>query len=171
MRTFVNLPGQGQTGERVIDDVGSTTSTEIRVRVGERLVPVEVFSQGGRHTYIVDGKVVDLVLEGAGSERFVVSRGIRTDVRVESERDRLEAAAGGSMGASAEKIVKAPMPGRVIKILVEVGQEVAAGQPLFVVEAMKMENEVKAKGPGVVQSVHVQLGATVEARAKLVTFA
>ena len=170
MRTFVTLQGTAPTSERVIDEVGSTTAAELEVRVGEKRVSVEVFEQGGRTTYVVGNKVVDLVNDGAGAERVVVTRGVRASVRVETERERLEASAGGGAGGSAEKLVKAPMPGRVIKILVEAGQEVAAGQALLVVEAMKMENEVKAKGPGTVQTVHVSVGATVEANAKLVTF-
>ncbi len=170
MRTFVNLKGTATVDERIIDEVGATTSSEITVRVGDRRVGVEVFEQGGRTTYVVDGKVVDLVNDVTGGERVVITRGVRTAVRVETERERMEAKAGAGSNGSAEKLVKAPMPGRVIKILVEPGQEVSAGQSLLVVEAMKMENEVKAKGPGVVQTVHVALGATVEANAKLVTF-
>ncbi len=170
MRTFVAFPGPANRAERVIDDVGSTTSSEIPVRVGERTLTVEVFEQGGRTTYVVDGKVVDLVNDGAGNERGVITRGVRAAVKLETERERLEAKAGGGAAGSAEKLVKAPMPGRVVKVLIEAGQEVAAGQALLVVEAMTMENEVKAKGPGVVQTVHVAVGATVEANAKLVTF-
>jgi len=170
MRTFVTLQSTAPTSERVIDEVGSTTAPELEVRVGEKRVAVEVFEQGGRTTYVVGNKVVDLVTDGAGAERVVVTRGVRASVRVETERERMEASAGGGAGGSAEKLVKAPMPGRVIKILVEAGQEVVAGQALLVVEAMKMENEVKAKGPGTVQTVHVSVGATVEANAKLVTF-
>ena len=169
MRTFVALPGSSSSAERVVDDVGSTTASELRVRVGDRAVAVEVFEQGGRTTYVVDGKVVDLVNDGAGNERSVIACGVRASVKVETERERLEARAGGGAAGSAEKLVKAPMPGRVVKVLVEVGHEVVAGQALLVVEAMKMENEVKAKGPGVVQTVHVAVGATVEANAKLVT--
>jgi pyruvate carboxylase subunit B len=170
MRTFVALPGPAHSAERVIDDVGSTTASELQVRVGDRTHAVEVFEQGGRTTYVVDGKVVDLVNEGPGNERVVVTRGVRAAVKLETERERLEAKAGGGSAGSAEKLVKAPMPGRVVKVFVEAGQEVAAAQALLVVEAMKMENEVKAKGPGVVQTVHVAVGATVEANAKLVTF-
>jgi biotin carboxyl carrier protein len=171
MRTFVSFQGTEGNAERVIDEVGATTSSELRVRVGERSVPVEVFEQGGRTTYVVGGKVVDLVADGAGAERVIIARGARVAVKLETERERLEATAGGGAAGSAEKLVKAPMPGRVVKVLVEAGQEVSAGQALLVVEAMKMENEVKAKGPGVVQTIHVATGATVEANAKLVTLA
>jgi biotin carboxyl carrier protein len=61
------------------------------------------------------------------------------------------------------------MPGRVVKLCVAVGDEVAVGQPLVVVEAMKMENELKAKAAGRVAEIHVAAGTAVEGNAKLVT--
>jgi biotin carboxyl carrier protein len=63
------------------------------------------------------------------------------------------------------------MPGRVVKVLVSKGDEVAVGQSLLVVEAMKMENEIRAKVAGTVADVHVAAGATVEGNAKLITLA
>jgi biotin carboxyl carrier protein len=53
------------------------------------------------------------------------------------------------------------MPGKVVKLLVASGQEVSAGQGVIVIEAMKMENELKATGPGVVKEIKVQEGAGV----------
>ncbi|MBK8217100.1 MAG: biotin/lipoyl-binding protein [Myxococcales bacterium] len=61
------------------------------------------------------------------------------------------------------------MPGRVVRVMVKPGDTVERGQALLVLEAMKMENEVKAKDTATVAEVHVAEGATVEANAKLVT--
>lgn len=58
--------------------------------------------------------------------------------------------------------VKAPMPGLILDIMVDAGTEVKAGDPLLILEAMKMENVIKAAGDGVVKSVVLQKGATVE---------
>ncbi len=58
--------------------------------------------------------------------------------------------------------VKAPMPGLILDILVEAGTKVSAGDSLLVLEAMKMENVIKAVGEGVVQSIEKEKGATVE---------
>jgi pyruvate carboxylase subunit B len=55
------------------------------------------------------------------------------------------------------------MPGRVVELLVEVGQEVASGQGLVVLEAMKMENEILAESAGVVRQILVEPGQAVEA--------
>ena len=63
--------------------------------------------------------------------------------------------------------VMAPMPGRIVKIEVAEGQEVAVGEGLIVVEAMKMENEFKALKAGIVQKIHVQVGQAVEAKTLL----
>jgi biotin carboxyl carrier protein len=70
-------------------------------------------------------------------------------------------------GGGAQR-VSAPMPGRVVKVLVKPGDRVAAGAPLVVVEAMKMENEVRAGAAGVVTEVLVAEGAPVEVRTVLV---
>jgi len=84
----------------------------------------------------------------SGSDRTAVSR---SDV-----------ASGGPV------TVNAPMPGRIVKVLVTVGETVAARQGLVVVEAMKMENELRSPRAGVVSDVRVAEGALVEAKAALV---
>jgi biotin carboxyl carrier protein len=80
--------------------------------------------------------------------------------------------ARGSRGTAATgpgvKEIVAPMPGRVVKVLVKAGDSVAAHQGLVVVEAMKMENELRAPRSGTVASVRVTEGMSVEANAVLV---
>jgi biotin carboxyl carrier protein len=72
--------------------------------------------------------------------------------------------ATGGTGAT----LRAPMPGRVVKILIKVGDPIAAGQAAVVVEAMKMENELRAPRGGVVKELRCAEGATVEAGQDLV---
>jgi biotin carboxyl carrier protein len=64
--------------------------------------------------------------------------------------------------------ILAPMPGKIVRLLVKTGEKVRAGQPLVVVEAMKMENEVRARWDGTIAQTHVKEGASVEADALLV---
>jgi biotin carboxyl carrier protein len=71
-------------------------------------------------------------------------------------------------GASGPRRIVAPMPGRVVKVLVKPGDAVDARQGLVVVEAMKMENELRAPGAGTVTEVAVREGASVEANTVLV---
>ncbi len=68
-------------------------------------------------------------------------------------------------------LVKAPMPGRIIRVLVEVGQTVKSGQGVMVVEAMKMENELQAPRDGVVSELHVAEGQAVESQDPLLLIA
>lgn len=70
-----------------------------------------------------------------------------------------DAAAGGTLATQ--------MPGRIVKLLVPVGETVKKGQPVIVVEAMKMENEMKAPADGVLAEVYVKEGDAVDAGTKL----
>jgi biotin carboxyl carrier protein len=76
--------------------------------------------------------------------------------------------AGDAVAAHGEQTVAAPMPGRVVRVLVEAGEDVEARQPLVVVEAMKMENELRSPKAGRVKTVGVTAGTSVEAGRVLV---
>ena len=78
-------------------------------------------------------------------------------------------AAPKASGAAGAVIVKAPMPGNIMKVNCKVGASVKKGDVLMVLEAMKMENDICAPQDGVVASVEVAQGATVETDAVLVT--
>jgi acetyl/propionyl-CoA carboxylase alpha subunit len=88
----------------------------------------------------------------------------QADVRGNARRDaHLDAS-----GDTRPQRILAPMPGKVVRVLVHAGDAVRARQPLVVVEAMKMENELRAGRDGHVAAVHVQEGASVEAGALVV---
>ncbi len=168
MRYYVTLDPSAK--EPTLVDVSELPTGQIEVKLDGKPVAVDVVAVGGALSVRVGGKVVDLTVEGQPPEIGAIASGHRSYVRVESERQRAAAAAkkGGAGGAS-DKVVKSPMPGRVVRILVTAGQEVKAGTTPCVVEAMKMENEVKAKGDCKVLDVLVKEGATVEGSAKLFT--
>jgi len=99
---------------------------------------------------------------GAAGERF--------EVEVQDDRSRqIEALTGQGRKAAAGGVLKAPMPGLVVRVEVSAGQVVEAGEALVVVEAMKMENELRASHRGTVEQIHVQAGDRVEKGAPLVT--
>jgi len=98
----------------------------------------------------------------ASGQLVVYVDGAPVPVRVNGRRRR-----GGALSAEGAEHVTAPMPGKVVRVLVRTGDPVAARQPLVVVEAMKMENELRAGRPGTVAAVHVVEGASVEAGALL----
>lgn len=115
------------------------------------------------------GRVRDvLVASPAPGEVHLAAGPHRAKAELTSDQARKARGAGA---ATAKKELRAPMPGRVVKVLVAKGVEVTPGQPLVVIEAMKMENELRATAAATVQDVHVVEGASVEARALLVTFA
>ena len=81
---------------------------------------------------------------------------------------RLSAVAAG--GGALLKAVTAPMPGKIVRVLVAQGQSVSAGEPLVVMEAMKMEHTMKAPTDAIVDKVHGTEGDVVGQRALLVSF-
>lgn len=134
----------------------------------------------------VDGRKYQLVVHQSGDDNYLIFEGERVfDCRVnphhgsketfdvvvrgnnysitiiDPRRLRTGLDSDGHHHGTAELI--APMPGKVVRVLVEAGQAVEAGTGIVVVEAMKMQNEMKAPRAGVVVSMNVQQGATVEA--------
>ena len=85
--------------------------------------------------------------------------GHRFNVEVDDPRARKKGA--GSAAAAGQQTLRAAMPGKVVRVLVSAGDEVTAGQGIVVVEAMKMQNEIKSPVAGSVLSVAVREGAAV----------
>ena len=105
---------------------------------------------------------------GAPAEGAVA--GVRHRLRVQTPQEQaLEAAIGTGAGGASSGLIKAPMPGRVVKVLVGPGDTVTAGTPVVIVEAMKMENELGAPFDGEVVSVSVSDGDAVDTGATLVS--
>ncbi len=93
-------------------------------------------------------------------------------VQLKSDFDRLLDQLGMGPGSGAKlNVIKAPMPGMVLDILVEAGQHVTKDQPLLILEAMKMENVIKAPRDGEIARVGVQRGIAIEKNTLLVEFA
>ena len=157
---------EGRTREL---DVIVTPDGGVSVSLDGTPLDVDVVRVPGGLSLRLDGRVHDVAVGGAPGELQVAAGSARTLAEVSSERMRARARKQGAIGGGAGAI-RAPMPGRVVKILVEVGQQVEAGTPCAVVEAMKMENELRAAGPGTVAAIHVEEGVSVEGRALLVSF-
>ena len=174
MRYEVSLDGSGgRSAAPIVIELSELAGGGFEARVNGRPVEIDVAAFGtqpGRHVSVrVAGQMIDLTTEGAPPEFFAVAEGHRARVRVESERWRSTGPVRAPTAGSATLVVKSPMPGRVVKVLVSVGDHVRAGQGLVVLEAMKMENEVCAGEARTVAAVHVVSGAAVEGGARLVT--
>jgi len=109
-------------------------------------------------------------LDGRPPRWALGAAGERVEVEVQDDRSKqIEALTGQGRKAVVGGVLKAPMPGLVVRVEVSAGQVVELGEALVVVEAMKMENELRAAHKGVVDAVHVKAGDRVEKGAPLVT--
>ena len=163
MKYFVRL--NGEEHEVVLDGDGVHIDGE---DVAAQVMPV-------------DGTPVRTVMIGDEVHRVVVRRGEsaglytlwldghRFDVEALDERARtIRELSGTAAGPSGPAPLKAPMPGLIVRINVQAGDAVQAGQGLVVMEAMKMENELRATAAGKVRAVVVSPGTAVEKGALLI---
>jgi len=127
-----------------------------------------------------DGEVYSVLIEGRSHEVRVSSPGGRLEVTLDGATipvevrhplEKLLQATGPAARAGGRETVVAPMPGLVVALRVRPGDVVAAGQPVVVVEAMKMQNELATRGGGVVTDVLVEERTPVSAGQALVRIA
>lgn len=119
-------------------------------------------------TMLIGNDVYDVAFENRRLPTWGVRmRGRSTAIRVLTPREAATRRAHRDDGVVGAWALSAPMPGKVTQILVAAGAEVKAGQALVVIEAMKMENELRAPADGVIAEILVAPGATVESGAVL----
>jgi biotin carboxyl carrier protein len=124
------------------------------------------------YSILMDGLSHELVIEERDQNIEVLVRGRLFTGQVLDERAQLMAErSGGMISDTGEMSIRAPMPGLVVAVSVEVGQDVRAGQTIIILESMKMQNELKAPRDGVVQNIGVAAGQSVEQNKILVTIA
>lgn len=143
------------------------------IRIGDRLIPVNFEAVSGQPVFslISDGKSYEsFIYEGDEDHWQVLLRGRLFQAKVEDEREkRLRVAAGGGVSEGGEFLLKAPMPGLVVAVPIEEGQEVEKGQVLMILESMKMQNELKAPRAGRVERIRVKAGESVEQKQTLLS--
>ena len=132
--------------------------------VERRALVTEV--EPGVYSILLDGRVYEASMDRAGQSLVVVVAGERFQVEVRDPRSWSRKSVLGSQGVAT---LSAPMPGKVVRLLVAAGDAVEAGQGLLVVEAMKMQNEIKSPRSGQVVSLTAREGATVAAGEPLAT--
>ena len=155
---LARTPGRGLAG-------GVTIDGEPRDVRASPLSPATVL-------VVADGRPVVATVERTGATARVTVGGHIVDVEIRTETDLLLERFGMDVAdTAAEREVRAPMPGLVLRVLAAPGDAVEAGQGLVVLEAMKMENEIKATAAGVVAHVHTAAGAAVSRGDLLVAFA
>ena len=136
------------------------------VRYKEEAPAAKAGKDAGVYTATVEGKAV--VVEMAADGKSYTAKVGGKSFKVEVAEGAAATAAAAPAAAGEGKAVVAPLPGTVTKILVAEGDSVSAGDTLLILEAVKMENEIKADCDGVVKSINVSSGATVQAGDALV---
>lgn len=158
----------GRTAEVEIAD-GRVTVDGVAVSNAEMLG----LHRTGVHHLIVDGEARAVLAHSASAGVWELHiEGRRMNAEVVDERTRaIRAMTRSASGPTGPRPVKAPMPGLVVRVEVNVGDTVTAGQGVLIMEAMKMENELKADAGGVVTKIHATAGQAVEKGAVLIEFA
>lgn len=154
---------------------------KVRVKIEDRERSVEITNRGGRVRYELDEKQIDAdAAEVAPGMYSILLGGAAFEVRIEPRADGLRVYVDGSeysieildlrqwrrdRGKVAEvegrQEIVAPMPGKIVNVLVKTGEAVETGQGLMVVEAMKMQNEIKSPKSGRVERLLVREGQAV----------
>jgi biotin carboxyl carrier protein len=159
---YFSRVGQNEYEVEIIDN---------KVYIDGELVDVDLHQSSGAELYslLYNGRSFELLIEAERFNYGVTLRGERFEVQVEDERTR-RLNIGRKMVSlpEGELAVTAPIPGLVVRVLVEVGQSVEDEQPLVLLEAMKMENEIRAPRSGVVKKIEISTGQRVEQNSILI---
>ena len=142
-----------------------------KISIDNRVYDADILQVGdGLYSIIIGGQSFAIeMIEGDTPKHYVMNTFYKSfnieiiDAEKKYQRSRMKGTA-----TSGENNISSPMPGKVVSILVKVGQTVEAGQPVITISAMKMESEFKAKNPGVIKEIRVKEGAIVDAHQILI---
>ena len=144
-----------------------------RVSVNGTVYDVDFLAVTGQPIYslLVNGRSYQAhVYPGEEDKLEVLMRGTLYSAVIEDERERRLKAAGAASGSqTGEFVLRAPMPGLIVKVPVSEGQEVKKGDVLTILESMKMQNELKSPRDGKVSRIQVNAGDSVEQRQALLS--
>lgn len=140
-------------------------ASRYRVEVGDRAYRLEVCWLDETTLSVRDEETARVYRVGFAAARFPGELVVVADGRsLRAGVNRRRRSPGEEVvGAPGEQRIVAPMPGRIVRVYVQPGAEVRASQPLVVIEAMKMENELRSPKTGRVKAVAVEEGMSVEA--------
>lgn len=150
-----------------IEILAPAPACHFRIDGGSEQIADVALPAPGNYSILLGGRSYDVLVERAPRHLIVTLEGHHFEIEVLDPR-RWSRNTAGRGGEQIESLI-APMPGKVVRVLAAVGDAVRAGQGLMVVEAMKMQNEMKASRAGRVLSVSAKEGATVTAGEVLAT--
>ena len=173
-RYHVEIDGEAPFEVEILSSEDEGSAVVVRVDGVEYSVdlPAEPSGEGVSRSMLIDSRSHTVATQSSGDRLVVDLDGAVYSALVESDRDRrlasMQKHSGAKVGPSD---VRCDMAGIVVRLAVNVGDVVAVGDPLIVVEAMKMENEIRAQAAGKVSAIHVAERGTVLAGDLLVTLA
>jgi biotin carboxyl carrier protein len=155
------VTAEGRDRTVIVDGPGQDGRFRISIDGAEQLVDARAL-RPGTWSLVIAGKsyVVDLDRRRTGIAASVGDS--EAMLRVEDALHKRLASAAGSRPAASGETLRAPIAGKVVKVLVAVGDQVAAGSAVIVLEAMKMENELAAERGGTVSAIHKAAGQAVD---------
>jgi biotin carboxyl carrier protein len=153
-------------GEEHDVEVRRESEGTFRLSLGEEQFAVQVSEpEPGVFSLLVGDGSYEAVVRRSESGWWVALAGRCYPVEI---LDPAATLVGGAAAAGGSQVIRAVMAGKILEVLVSEGDEVAPGKPLLVIEAMKMENEIRSPGEGKVTGISVQAGQAVEVGAELV---
>jgi biotin carboxyl carrier protein len=145
-----------------------TSETSVTINGSSRTIDFQPLKQGSSCSLLVDGKLYEPIVYQENGGWEIVVKGKRFNVQVEDERERrLRLAAGDTPIQQGRYILTSPMPGLVIDIPVNEGDQVSKGDVLVILESMKMQNELTAPRDGVVTQIQAGVNDNVERQESL----
>jgi biotin carboxyl carrier protein len=117
---------------------------------------------------IVDSRTLDIAFSPDGEAWELHGKDRRHHLLFSDGRRKAGWESGAGAGAAGPAVVKAAMPGKIVQVEVKEGDLVAPGTGLLIIEAMKMENEIRSEGTGIVKAIRVKPGDAVERDAVLI---
>ncbi len=159
-------------GSRAVEVEVTLNDGRYRVVAGEQVWDVDArLTAQGISSLIIDGVSHVADVEDHAGECVVDIGGETYTIQVEEHTRHIIRTRGGAAGGGSAQTLKAPLPGKITHVAVQAGDAVTAGQSLLVIEAMKMENEMKAAAAGTVREVQVAAGQAVNAGDVLIVIA
>ncbi len=164
MKVFTDIKDRTFVFELIEDNGG------LKVLQEGKVLEHELIALGhNRYSLVVNGKSYYLQIIRDNGLYHIHVDGEYFPIRVEDERMRqLRELVGAAAGGSGTLLICAPIPGLVTRVNVQEGETISKGDSLLTLEAMKMENEIKAESDGQVKQIFVEAGAAVEKDQKLI---
>lgn len=153
-------------GKEKVVEIEKTEESMYQITIGGETKFIEVLHDSGDTLSMISGNEPMDVFYHKNDDYEVNFKNVNYEIELFDYRTRLLGKNGFDSGGA--DVLKSMMPGKVVQIEVKEGQKVKAGDGIIIIEAMKMENELKCKEDGVVKKVYVKEGDTIEKNSKLV---